>query len=96
MKFEEIVQRARALAARPVQRLAPGVLEKAVQSLTRRTPTSAGLADRYGRLLPRGSEHSLPLHSPYPIFMDHGEGSCVWDVDGNRYVDYILSISDGA
>ena len=26
-----------------------------------------------------------------PIFIEHGEGPYVYDVDGNRYIDYVLS-----
>ncbi|MCB0210117.1 MAG: glutamate-1-semialdehyde 2,1-aminomutase [Anaerolineae bacterium] len=26
-----------------------------------------------------------------PIFIDHAEGAFMWDVDGNRYIDYVLS-----
>jgi glutamate-1-semialdehyde 2,1-aminomutase len=26
-----------------------------------------------------------------PLFIECGEGACLWDVDGNRYVDYVLS-----
>jgi glutamate-1-semialdehyde 2,1-aminomutase len=26
-----------------------------------------------------------------PLFIDHGEGAYLYDVDGNRYVDYVLS-----
>lgn len=26
-----------------------------------------------------------------PIFVDHAEGAFMWDVDGNRYIDYVLS-----
>lgn len=26
-----------------------------------------------------------------PIFFDRGQGAYVWDVDGNRYIDYVLS-----
>ncbi|MGJ9383035.1 glutamate-1-semialdehyde 2,1-aminomutase [Salipaludibacillus sp. CF4.18] len=26
-----------------------------------------------------------------PIYMDHGKGSHIWDIDGNEYIDYILS-----
>jgi 4-aminobutyrate aminotransferase len=29
----------------------------------------------------------------YPFVMDHGEGSEVWDVDGNRYVDFAAGIA---
>ncbi len=26
-----------------------------------------------------------------PLFIERGEGAYVWDVDGNRFVDYVLS-----
>ena len=26
-----------------------------------------------------------------PVFMDRGDGSCIFDVDGNGYVDYVMS-----
>ena len=26
-----------------------------------------------------------------PRFIERGEGACIWDADGNRYVDYVLS-----
>ena len=26
-----------------------------------------------------------------PIFMSHGKGSNIYDIDGNRYIDYVLS-----
>ena len=30
--------------------------------------------------------------SPVPPYFDHGEGSRIWDVDGNEYIDYILGM----
>jgi glutamate-1-semialdehyde aminotransferase len=91
MTFQEITQRARALVERPVRAPDPRKFAAALQQFQARTPTSARLASEAARLLPRGSEHSLPPTLPYPLFMDHGRGSRVWDVDGNEYVDYILS-----
>ena len=29
----------------------------------------------------------------YPFMMDHGKGSEVWDVDGNRYIDFASGIA---
>ncbi len=91
MKFQDIVERAKALAERPVRPLKTEARERAERELIARTPSSAALTTRMEKLFPRGSEHSLPLTNPYPLFMDHGKGSRVWDVDGNEYVDYILS-----
>jgi glutamate-1-semialdehyde 2,1-aminomutase len=91
VKYQEIVSRAKSIAERPVRPLKQGALERALREIQARTPTSARFAAEASRLFPRGSEHSLPLHLPYPLFMDHGKGSHVWDVDGNEYIDYILS-----
>jgi len=29
---------------------------------------------------------------PYPLYMDRGQGSKIWDVDGNEYIDYALAL----
>ena len=31
------------------------------------------------------------VYSPGPIFLDRGQGSHVWDVDGNEYIDFMMS-----
>jgi glutamate-1-semialdehyde 2,1-aminomutase len=38
--------------------------------------------------MPRGVPSSFQDTPPQPVFIDHGEGSRVWDVDGNEYVDF--------
>ena len=30
--------------------------------------------------------------TPSPIYVDRGEGSHLWDVDGNEYIDYVLGL----
>jgi glutamate-1-semialdehyde 2,1-aminomutase len=40
------------------------------------------------RAMPRGVPSSFQDTPPQPVFIDHGEGSRVWDVDGNEYVDF--------
>ena len=46
--------------------------------------TNAELLDRYRAVLP---SFVSPLHAE-PISIDRGEGSYVWDVEGNRYLDW--------
>ncbi len=31
-------------------------------------------------------------YEPYPIFVDRAEGSKIYDVDGNEYIDYLLAL----
>lgn len=39
-------------------------------------------------VIPRGVPSSFQDTPPQPVFIDHGKGSRVWDVDGNEYVDF--------
>jgi glutamate-1-semialdehyde aminotransferase len=91
VEFREIVDRTQALASRPVRKLKPHALAAVFEEFRRKTPTSAAMHDKARRLLPRGSEHAWAPSVPYPLFLDRGSGSRVWDVDGNEYVDYILA-----
>ncbi|HUI70162.1 MAG TPA: aminotransferase class III-fold pyridoxal phosphate-dependent enzyme [Spirochaetia bacterium] len=91
MKYDEIVRRTTSLASAPVRTLDPARREKALNELQGRTAGSARLFQKAGRVLPRGIEHAWAPSVPYPLFMSHGQGSRIWDVDGNEYVDYILA-----
>jgi glutamate-1-semialdehyde aminotransferase len=91
VKFQEIMDRTRALAARPARRLNPEMREHIMQGFIGRTSGSARLFQQAEKVLPRGSEHAWAPSVPYPLFMSHGKGSRVWDVDGNEYIDYILA-----
>ena len=32
-------------------------------------------------------------HARMPIVMDHGEGAWVWDLDGNKFLDFVGGIA---
>jgi len=38
-----------------------------------------------------GSPDSVEPGSGHPLFITRGKGSRIWDADGNRYLDYVLS-----
>lgn len=45
----------------------------------------------------RDNEAVSPSYTrSYPFVMDHGKGSLVWDVDGNRYIDFNAGIAVAA
>ena len=51
-------------------------------------PRSHELWNEAREVLPRGVPSSFQDAAPQPIFVDHGQGSRVWDADGNEYVDF--------
>lgn len=59
--------------------------------MTYTTEKSKGLFQQAQRSLVGGlssSFHKAPWNE-YPIYMDHGEGAKVYDVDGNSYIDFL-------
>jgi glutamate-1-semialdehyde 2,1-aminomutase len=57
-----------------------------------RTRRSLELLERTKPLIPTGHGGGMWYQLPYPVLLERGKGSRVWDVDGNEYVD--LRIGD--
>ncbi|HEX2807053.1 MAG TPA: aspartate aminotransferase family protein [Kineosporiaceae bacterium] len=56
--------------------------------LDERTAGSAVLYERARQTLSAGVASSYQVRDPWPIYLDQGAGANVWDVDGNRMVDF--------
>jgi len=52
------------------------------------TRSSEKLFVRAQNLLPSGSTRAPFFGPPYPLYLSRAEGCYVWDVDGNRYLDF--------
>jgi glutamate-1-semialdehyde 2,1-aminomutase len=52
-----------------------------------KTPFSRKLFERAKEVMPGGISHNIHYFPPYPFFINKTQGSKIWDVDGNEYVD---------
>jgi len=55
---------------------------------------SMELFEKAQQVMPGGVSSPVRAFGPVggqPLFIDHGEGAFIYDVDGNRYIDYVLS-----
>ena len=52
-----------------------------------RQPESARMAHRAEHSLAGGVTSSWQITAPQPVWLSHGKGSKIYDVDGNEYVD---------
>ena len=55
------------------------------------TPGSQDLQREAEEYLPGGSSRGTAYFEPYPFFVDHADRHHVYDVDGNRYLDFMLN-----
>ena len=57
-----------------------------------RTPKSKKMYQQARELMPGGVSHGVRYFPPYPLFLDRVEGSRIWDVDGNEYIDTAMGM----
>ena len=72
----ELAQRAAVLA------------EREERALAARTRGSGAMHARAVKTMTAGVPSSYQMRDPWPIYLTHGRGSRVWDVDGNEYADF--------
>jgi glutamate-1-semialdehyde 2,1-aminomutase len=56
--------------------------------LAERTPQSRARYERAVKVMPGGVPSSFQENDPWPVYVERGQGSRVWDVDGSEYVDF--------
>ena len=61
-----------------------------MQDYVQRTPLSAKAAERAQNVIPGGVGSAIQFWGPYPIYVKESRGAYVWDLDGNRYIDYSM------
>ena len=64
---------------------------KALAKYESKTKKSAELFRAASTVTPGGVMAGIKFFEPYPVFMERANGAHLWDVDGNEYVDYLLS-----
>lgn len=62
-------------------------MEDHIKEYLEKTPGSGRLYGRAAKVMPGGVSHNPRHFSPYPLYVNKAEGSYIWDVDGNRYID---------
>jgi len=55
-----------------------------------RTPASGKEAERARAIIPGGVGSAIQFWPPYPIMVKDSRGPHVWDLDGNKYIDYCM------
>ena len=50
---------------------------------------SREMIEKAGTRIPGGVQHNLAFNHPFPLVIDRAEGAYLYDLDGNRYIDFL-------
>lgn len=62
------------------------------QRLYEQTPNSRAFHERACEVTPLGVESNVRSMQPYPFYLGEAEGSYVYDIDGNEYLDFLMGL----
>ena len=65
--------------------------EALLKELADRTPESGKYWKKSKDLVPGGLLSGARKMEPYPVYVERGAGAYLWDIDGNRYIDNVMS-----
>jgi glutamate-1-semialdehyde 2,1-aminomutase len=86
---DEVYRRLDALVAQPIRPLRRQKMEEVLGYFQVRCARSKELNDAAQKLIPGGVQHNLAFNYPFPIAVERAEDAYLWDVDGNRYIDFL-------
>ncbi len=84
-----IYQKLKHLVSNPIVNVPKTVLDKALLYFEEKCTSSKKMIDNAKNYIPGGVQHNLAFNYPYPIVFDKAEGAYLYDIDGNRYIDFL-------
>src|SRR5271157_503038 len=88
---EKIITQISELAKSPMVPLKRDAMDEYLQYFEQKCVRSKELIEQAKELIPGGVQHNLAFNYPFPIAITKAEGPYMWDIDDNRYIDFLCA-----
>jgi glutamate-1-semialdehyde aminotransferase len=85
----DIYRRLEELVSQPMRRVREEKMQEYLAYFNKKCVRSKDLTDKAKKFIPGGVQHNLAFNHPFPIAIEKAEGAYLWDVDGNKYTDFL-------
>ncbi|MBN1375737.1 MAG: aminotransferase class III-fold pyridoxal phosphate-dependent enzyme [Dehalococcoidia bacterium] len=86
---DDIYRKLDALVRQPMRPVRREKMQEYLSYFETRCARSKTLNEEATKLIPGGVQHNLAFNHPFPIAVEKAEGAYLWDVDGNKYTDFL-------
>lgn len=86
---DEIYARLTALVKQKVRPIRRDRMQGFLNYFDTKCVKSKALTDEAKRYIPGGVQHNLAFNYPFPLAIEKAHAAYLWDVDGNRYIDFL-------
>lgn len=77
------------LVSLPLQHIRKEKMEEYLDYYKKKCPESKKIYKEAGKYIPGAVQHNLAFNYPFPLAFAKAEGAYLYDVDGNKYIDFL-------
>jgi glutamate-1-semialdehyde 2,1-aminomutase len=86
---EDIYSQLKNLTGQPIRPIKREYMAQVLAYYDQKCAQSKRITDEAKLYIPGGVQHNLAFNYPFPIAIEKADGAYMWDVDGNRYIDFL-------
>ena len=87
---KEITAQLDELIRQPIYSVSPEALKKYEDEYyEKKCVRSKAMIEEAKTVIPGGVQHNLAFNHPFPLVFEKAEGAYLYDIDGNRYLDFL-------
>ncbi len=86
---DEVYVKINKLMSQPPVNMPKAVLEEYIKKIETNCARSKVMTTEAQQYIPGGVQHNLAFNHPFPIVFNKADGAYLYDIDGNRYIDFI-------
>ena len=77
------------LVSLPLLSIPDKQMKTVLEYFEKKCPKSKAVIAEAREKIPGGVQHNLAFNYPFPLVIEKAEGAYLWDIDGNRYIDFL-------
>jgi glutamate-1-semialdehyde 2,1-aminomutase len=86
---DAVYERLNALIRQPLRPIKREKMQQVMDYFDKQCARSKQLTAEAKQIIPGGVQHNLAFNYPFPIAIEKAQDAYLWDVDGNRYIDFL-------
>ncbi len=86
---DDIYGRLNALVIQPLRPIKREKMQQVLNYFDEQCARSKQLTTEAKKIIPGGVQHNLAFNYPFPLAIEKAHDAYMWDVDGNRYIDFL-------
>jgi len=87
--IKPIYEKLNKLVSLPLQHLKPEANQQYLQYFEENCKKSKAMIAEAQEFIPGGVQHNLAFNYPFPLVFTKAEGAHLYDIDGNKYIDFL-------